>query len=399
MPAPLHRIEYWNGSYFRPASLWEVGTYILVQHHKQEDLCNSLQYQKKFLESQQLREDDEEQKQLQAAAPDAAPDAAPNTAPNTASDTAPNTTAPDTASNTTAPDTAPNTTAPDTALNTAPDTATLYDDIDMTWNDEANADAIFEADLNNWLNNPTTDNILDDNIESNEADTDIHNMVEYLGPSMEASNTAPNLISDPPSLASPGSHSDPGTGPTSEPPAVPGAGPGPGPGAGAGPDFRIPRPTADGLNNAYVRVLHTNGIHHIGMVTCSCGGRDNIPLDLFASRLLPASFIKIRTIFSAQLMDYFRLCNLELKASAYQFYQLIQRLTLPLGQSEMINLYHEFRRMSRLWRWMKKLKWAGYGHNQQDHSNPPAGSLSIFCPTCPQPNTNLPEDWKLDKNR
>lgn len=98
-------------------------------------------------------------------------------------------------------------------------------------------------------------------------------------------------------------------------------------------------------------------------------------------------------------MDYFRLCNLELKASAYQFYQLIQRLTLPMGQPEMLNLYHEFRRMSRLWRWMKKLKWSGYGHNQKDHLNPPAVSLAIFCPTCPQPAWNLPADWKNDTNR
>jgi hypothetical protein len=48
---------------------------------------------------------------------------------------------------------------------------------------------------------------------------------------------------------------------------------------------------------------------------------------------------------------------------------------------------------------MKKLKWAGYGHNQQDHLSPLAGSLSLFCPTCPQPNKNLPDNWKLDKNR
>jgi hypothetical protein len=98
-------------------------------------------------------------------------------------------------------------------------------------------------------------------------------------------------------------------------------------------------------------------------------------------------------------MDYFQLCNLELKASAYQFYQLIRRLTRPIGNAEIVNLYHEFRRMSRLWRWMKKLKWAGYGHNKQDPLNPPAGSLANFCPTCPQPGKNLPDDWKNDPNR
>lgn len=263
---------------------------------------------------------------------------------------------------------------------------TLDDDIEMTWNDDANSDAVFEAGLNNWLNNPTSDNILEDNIESDDAATDIHDMVEYLGPYKDASPTAFSF-----------SDAGPGFTPVfeSDPAPAPGAGAGAGSVHGSVP---ASTPKADGLNNAYVHVLHTNGIHHIGMVTCSCCGQDQIPLDLFASGLLPASFIKIRTIFTAQLMDYFR-CNLELKASAYQFYQLIRCLTQPLGQSEMINLLHEFRRMSRLWRWMKKLKWAGYGHNGQDHFNPPAGSLSIFCPTCPQPKMNLPEGWKLDKKR
>lgn len=43
------------------------------------------------------------------------------------------------------------------------------------------------------------------------------------------------------------------------------------------------RPTADGLNNTYVRIVHTNGIHHLAMVTCECHGHDNIPLDLIAA--------------------------------------------------------------------------------------------------------------------
>jgi hypothetical protein len=335
MPAPLHRIEYWNDSYFRPASLWEVGTYILVQHHNKEGLCNTLQFQKRFLESQQLQEDEKEQHRLR----------------NKRNDFGTTEPVPDTE------------TGPGTEPEPEPE---------PTHNDDANADAIFEAGLNNLLKNPFTFNIVDENIESDDATTDIHNMTEYLGPYLESYNPGP----------------DPDAGPDI-----------PGPGLDADSSSSNNRPSADGLNNAYVRVIHTNGIHHIGMVTCTCGGHDKIPLDLFASRLLPASFFRIRTIFTAQLMDYFRLCNLELKASAYQFYQLIRRLTLPMGNSEMVNLYHEFRRMSRIWRWMKKLKWAGYGHNQKDHINPPTGSLSIFCPTCPQPHVNLPDDWKLDKNR
>jgi hypothetical protein len=93
-------------------------------------------------------------------------------------------------------------------------------------------------------------------------------------------------------------------------------------------------PIADALNNSYIHVVHMNGIHHLAMVTCHCQGEHQIPLDLVASHLLPTSFTKIRTLFTVQVLDYFRLCNLELKASAYQFYQLIQRVTLPMQPAE-----------------------------------------------------------------
>jgi hypothetical protein len=158
-------------------------------------------------------------------------------------------------------------------------------------------------------------------------------------------------------------------------------------------------PIADALNNSYIRVVHTNGIHHLAMVTCHCQGGHRIPLDLVTIHLLPTSFTKIRTLFTVQVLDHFRLCNLELKASAYQFYQLIRRVTLPMRPAEVVNLYHELRRMSRLWRWMKRLKWAGYGHNQKDPLNPEPGSLANFCPACPQVGINIPENWKDDVNR
>ena len=32
--SPLHHIECWTSSYFQQVALWEVGTYILVKHHK-----------------------------------------------------------------------------------------------------------------------------------------------------------------------------------------------------------------------------------------------------------------------------------------------------------------------------------------------------------------------------
>ena len=135
------------------------------------------------------------------------------------------------------------------------------------------------------------------------------------------------------------------------------------------------------------------------MVTCVCHGSELLPMDLVACRLVPASFVNIRTLFSVQLLDLFRLCNLELKASAYQFYQLLRRLTRPMDPAAVIDLYNEFRRMSRLWRWMKKLKWAGVGYNGKTTTDVKSGELANHCPACPQPNVNIPENWKSDSNR
>ena len=76
-----------------------------------------------------------------------------------------------------------------------------------------------------------------------------------------------------------------------------------------------PLPQADVMNNSYVRIVHTNGVHHLAMMCCTCHGADSILLDLVVHQLLLASFKRIQTLFLAQVLDAFHLSNLELKAS------------------------------------------------------------------------------------
>jgi len=156
----------------------------------------------------------------------------------------------------------------------------------------------------------------------------------------------------------------------------------------------IPASGGFSWSNSYVRVLHTTGIHHIGMLSCACQAGDLLPFDLIATNFVPSSFKKIRTLFTANLLDQSRLCNLEMKASAYQFYNYLRRITAPMDPSGVVNVLHEFRRMSRLWRWMKKLKWAGYGHNNKDPMRATNGELANFCPACLQDGKNIPCDWR-----
>ena len=133
--------------------------------------------------------------------------------------------------------------------------------------------------------------------------------------------------------------------------------------------------SAQCVMGTYVRVVHLNGIHNISMISCSCQGSDHLANDLIASQLLLASFERICTIFTTQLLDYFCLLNLELKAMAYQFYHLLQQLTNPLDPASVVDLYREFRRMSRIWRWMKHLKSARIGTNNVTADKVLAGQL------------------------
>ncbi|KAF8801050.1 hypothetical protein BYT27DRAFT_7216408 [Phlegmacium glaucopus] len=139
--------------------------------------------------------------------------------------------------------------------------------------------------------------------------------------------------------------------------------------AGAGPDST--------MLGTYVRIIHSNGLHHIVM-------------------LLPASFKHIKTVFTAEVLDLYRLCNLELTASAYQFYQLMHRLTRPMALAEVTNLYRELCRMSRVWCWMKKLKWAHYAGTDSKVNEVGARDLAIYCPACPQAGISIPGNWKDD---
>ncbi|KIM50630.1 hypothetical protein SCLCIDRAFT_35770, partial [Scleroderma citrinum Foug A] len=54
--------------------------------------------------------------------------------------------------------------------------------------------------------------------------------------------------------------------------------------------------------------------------------------------------------------------------------------------------YCELLRVSWMWRDLSNRKWAGFGHDTE--KNPGPGDLAIFFPACPQPEINLPENWR-----
>ena len=287
---PFHKIQRWNGFYYRPAELREVGTYLLIRHYTGEEICDTLRNWCSILDSAEMTHDLNEQVHLRE----------PNPAPHTTQE---------------------------------------REEYVEEFSDE---DFNMDVDLN-FENNDS-----DDGEDLGDGDEELEDNPAF--------NNSDNLSGADPALA------------------------------------------ASTIGSLH-RVVHTNGLHHIAMVSCQCHGDNVLPLDLMAAQLLPASLKRIRTLFTAQVLDHYRLCNLELKASAHQFYQLLRRLTQPMAPAEVLNLYREFRRMTRIWRWMKKLKWSGYAGSSKKVQDVQPGELAIFCPACPQAGINIPDDWREDNAR
>lgn len=353
---PTHRIEVWTGTYFRSAELWEVGLYILIPHHTDSQLCTTLKFQQERLGQFQGHNDKMEQERLSKGFP-----CGPNIGRGQQSHG--------------------------------------HDDIRGENRSNDHDDEIDEH-----MNHPSIQQIYDEDEDFSQFTRRLDNMYrttqnDFNNHEEDAENTfhmnsinADNELDDIPQF--PADYmpdqsdniyaADPPVDETEMEDTT------------FNPHY-IPK--ADALNNQYVRVVHTNGVHHIALVYCSCRGRENIHSDLVAAAFLPTSFARYRTVFTHAVLDDFRLSNLECKASAYQYFQKLRRQTSPMSPDTVPDLYHELRRMSRLWRWMKKLKWAGVHYNPQTTTVTNPGQLANFCPACPQPGINLSADWSIDPRR
>ena len=206
--SPFHRIECWTGLYFRRAALWEVGTYILVEHHTEISICDGLKFQMEFLERFQDKKDQDEQDMVSKMQASLA-----------------------------------------LASASAEGGGEVLQDEEIyeTWEDEIMGDAKFFDWLNTHHQNRSevlddgsrNDLVADQESENDDnADADVDGISDYL----ELSNRTPGCFPD--AGADAGRSEMDGTGTS--------------------------RPRVDALNNTYVRVLHTNGIHHLAMVTCLC---------------------------------------------------------------------------------------------------------------------------------
>ena len=143
-------------------------------------------------------------------------------------------------------------------------------------------------------------------------------------------------------------------------------------------------------------VVDTSGIHEIRVRFCRCTPLSLNPLrnQLINMALYPSSTERTRTVFTFRLLHHFDLTNLEGKTSAWQYYTTLRRLTSNVFPDKAVDRYRELMRALRQWRDLTSRRRAGLPLDGTVQLKP--GGLALFCPACPQPGVNLPENWRDD---
>ncbi|KAG1770137.1 hypothetical protein EV702DRAFT_1181662 [Suillus placidus] len=140
--------------------------------------------------------------------------------------------------------------------------------------------------------------------------------------------------------------------------------------------------------------IHTNGIHKITLDYCGCHSAQTHAMQLLCVAYFPATTSEPQTAATFQILKQYHLLLFESKASGYEFYRAITRLTDNTSLHARKDRYKAFLRMVQEWRHLKMLKCAGRGHDPTGVEGMMEGECTILCPACPQPGKNLPDDWQ-----
>lgn len=142
-----------------------------------------------------------------------------------------------------------------------------------------------------------------------------------------------------------------------------------------------------------MRILHTNGIHEIALGYCACTREISRHQQLIRRGFYPASQQNTRTCVTFPLLRFLHLIALTSKASTYDMYRALERLTANSAVRLPKSRYRSLMRVLVQWRHLKLLKRGGRGHSPTGAAGTADGELAILCPSCPHPGINLPGDW------
>ncbi|KAF6763520.1 hypothetical protein DFP72DRAFT_986476 [Ephemerocybe angulata] len=141
-------------------------------------------------------------------------------------------------------------------------------------------------------------------------------------------------------------------------------------------------------------VIHSNGVHEIGLDFCSCPGATDHVSQLLRARLFPATVDKPKTAATFSVLKLLQMLTFTAKISCQEFTQAMDRITGNTGVDQFPKRYRSMLRMLRVWRHTRLMKRFARGHDPGGWRATESGACAVICPACPHPNINLPANWK-----
>ncbi|KAG1877410.1 hypothetical protein F4604DRAFT_1880388 [Suillus subluteus] len=142
-------------------------------------------------------------------------------------------------------------------------------------------------------------------------------------------------------------------------------------------------------------ILDINGVHELALDFCSCESALSHVKQLLRARWYPATSADPKSAATFRLLQHFHMLTFESKASAFEYWQTLARLTDNTGIKPCKDRYDSLLRMIKQWRNLKLLKRFGRGHDPAGIKATKQGACAVVCPACPHPGKNLPEDWNV----
>ncbi|KAG2097772.1 uncharacterized protein F5147DRAFT_747450 [Suillus discolor] len=146
-------------------------------------------------------------------------------------------------------------------------------------------------------------------------------------------------------------------------------------------------------NNDFV-ILDCNGVHEVRLDFCGCESAQPHITQLLRVCLFPSTTTDPKSAATFRVLEYFQMLSFESKASVWEFYNTVARLTDNMGIWVPKDCYESFLRMIREWRFIMQLKHCGQGHHPGGIKKIEAGTCTVLCPACPHPSKNLPVGWE-----
>ncbi|KAG1741401.1 hypothetical protein EDD22DRAFT_786709, partial [Suillus occidentalis] len=141
-------------------------------------------------------------------------------------------------------------------------------------------------------------------------------------------------------------------------------------------------------------VLDINGVHSVAVDFCGCKTAQSPPTQLLRVWWFPATSLHPKTAATFRLLHHFQILTFESKASAFECWQTLSRLSDNSGINRPKDRYEALLQMIKEWQNLTLLKRFGHGHDPEGISATQPGSCAVLCPACPQPRKNLPQGWE-----